>query len=241
MQTFSDYVLHFYSSLQLGEKLPPGIEVMNPFLDNPVAQEATTRFYQQYFSDTHLRYILIGINPGRFGSGHTGIPFTDPIRLQNTCGIPFRGKEFREPSSVFIYEVIERLGGPSAFYKHFYFSSVSPLGFIKKTDQGRYINYNYYDDKKLFERVYPWIIDNLEKQLAFGIRRNIAVCIGTGKNYQILQKINKKHGFFERLIPLEHPRFILQYKALTKETYVQKYVSTLQELRDLSPNYPEIS
>ncbi len=33
------------------------------------------------------RYLILGINPGRFGGGITGIPFTDPIRLQNICGI----------------------------------------------------------------------------------------------------------------------------------------------------------
>lgn len=30
---------------------------------------------------------ILGINPGRFGAGTTGIAFIDPIRLENECGI----------------------------------------------------------------------------------------------------------------------------------------------------------
>ena len=49
------------------------------------------------------RHLLLGINPGRFGGGVTGIPFTDPIRLQNVCGIENNFEKKQELSSVFIY------------------------------------------------------------------------------------------------------------------------------------------
>jgi hypothetical protein len=39
-------------------------------------------FYQKYYADNKKRSLIIGINPGRFGAGVTGIPFTDPIRLK---------------------------------------------------------------------------------------------------------------------------------------------------------------
>ena len=62
------------------------IEVLDPYKNSEV-KEIYNSFYTKYFNDNNSRIILFGINPGRFGGGITGIPFTDPYNLYNHCGI----------------------------------------------------------------------------------------------------------------------------------------------------------
>ncbi len=78
--------LWFLKILDLKVDLPTEVEVMNPFKDQATFN-LCEKFYKKYYSDDNPRYLILGINPGRFGGGVTGIPFTDPVRLQNTCGI----------------------------------------------------------------------------------------------------------------------------------------------------------
>jgi len=40
--------------------------------------------------------------------------------------------------------------------------------------------------------------------------------------------IFKKHKFFEKIIPLPHPRFIMQYRRKQAADYIQSYVDTLK-------------
>jgi Domain of unknown function (DUF4918) len=218
---FGRHILAFYKGLQFPVVLPRDIEVMIPFSDD-ATWKACQAFYKKYYSDNLQRYMIIGINPGRFGGGVTGIPFTDPIRLQQACGIPNQWPQKQELSSVFVYEMINAFGGPAAFYRQFYISSVSPLGF---TQAGK--NLNYYDDKKLQESITPFVLDCFSRQFAFGVNRRIAFCLGDGKNFKFLSALNKKHGLFETLIPLPHPRFIMQYKLKSKQAYIAKYIQQL--------------
>ena len=85
-------------------------------------QQACSDFYEKYYNDNNERYAFFGINPGRFGGGVTGIPFTDPIRLEKICGIPNDFEKKQELSSVFIYDMIDAFGGAAKFYKRFYIS-----------------------------------------------------------------------------------------------------------------------
>ena len=156
---FSDNILNFFFNLQLPFKLSKDVEVLDAHKREDV-QQVCALFYKKYYNDKDKRHLLIGINPGRFGGGVTGIPFTDPIRLQNVCGIKNDFIKKQELSSVFIYEMIEAFGGASLFYKQFYFSAVSPLGFVK---HGK--NLNYYDDKDLLKRIEPFVIDCMKNKL----------------------------------------------------------------------------
>ena len=97
-----------------------------------MCRKPANSFYTKYYSDNNKRILLLGINPGRFGGGVTGIPFTDPVRLEKVCGIKNDFQKKQELSSVFIYEMIEAYGGAEKFYKQFYISAVSPLGFVKQ-------------------------------------------------------------------------------------------------------------
>ena len=128
--SFADKVLNFHKNLKPNWKLPPDFELLYPY-DNPETWAAMTAYYQKFYSDNAPRTFLLGINPGRFGAGITGVPFTDPIRLQDLCGIENDFKKSRELSSVFVWDFIEALGGAEAFHSKFYISSVCPLGFVK--------------------------------------------------------------------------------------------------------------
>ena len=224
--TFADKVIEFNEQLTYtGAKLPDGIRIMNPFRENERVMDIAATFYHKYYNDNHPRHMILGINPGRFGGGVTGIPFTDTKRLKAECGISYEGKETHEPSSVFVYDVIHAFGGAEAFYKKIYINSICPLGFTKVDDKGNEKNYNYYDSKDLEKAVTPFIIDNIKKQIALGVETDSVFCFGTGKNEAFLRKLNDAHGFFKNIVALEHPRFIMQYKAPHKQFYIDKYLA----------------
>jgi hypothetical protein len=130
-----------------------------------------------------------------------------------------------EPSSVFVYEIIDAFGGAEAFYLKFYINSVCPLGFTATSPSGKEVNYNYYDSRELTKAVYNFIIDNIEKQMAIGVETDVCFCFGTGKNESFLRRLNDDKKFFRKIIALEHPRFVMQYKSKSKKLYIDKYLS----------------
>lgn len=219
---FADDIIYFLQHLNLDIDLPDEIVVMNPF-KNKTTMQTCNQFYKKYYSDNNKRRIIIGINPGRFGAGITGVPFTDPIRLKKECGIDNHFQQKQELSSLFIYDVINAFGGVEKFYNNFYITAVSPLGFTK---QGK--NLNYYDDKTLQASIKEFAVDCMNNQLNFGIDRNTAFCLGDGKNYRYISKLNKEMKFFKKIIPLSHPRFIMQYRLKKKDEYIQSYIEKLK-------------
>jgi hypothetical protein len=228
--TFAEKIISFYKVVDYQGVLPDGISIMNPFRENADILPVITKFYHKYYSDNNLRHLILGINPGRHGAGVTGIPFTDTRRLVEKCGLSIDGLQTFETSSVFVYEMIDAFGGTEKFYGNFYISSVSPLGFTSTGKNGNEVNYNYYDSRKLTEAVYEFMVSSIEKQLDFGIKRDVCFCLGTGKNFKFIRELNSKKKYFSNVIPLEHPRYIMQYKSKQKELYISKYISELSTL-----------
>jgi hypothetical protein len=220
--TLAGQILNFLQSLKIDAPIPRGIEVLNPYLQ-PEAFELCNKFYTRYYNDTNTRSLIIGINPGRFGGGLTGIPFTDPIRLQQECEIENVLPKKPELSSEFIYQVIAAYGGPTKFYKQFYFTSVSPLGFTKENN-----NLNYYDDPTLEKRLKPFMNKCLRTQLGWGLNTSKAYCLGEGDNYKFLSAWNREENFFKKIVPLPHPRFIMQYKRKQLGYYINVYLDKLK-------------
>ncbi len=220
--TFAEQVLLFNRQLSFPAILPNGIKVMLPF-SQEATRQACEQFYTKFYSDQSSRSMIIGINPGRLGGGVTGIPFTDPIRLQNDCGIENDWVKKQELSSLYVYEMISAFGGAADFYRQFYITAVSPLGFTQK---GK--NLNYYDDKTLQERIRPFVVDCFKKQFHFGINRRVAFCLGDGKNFKYLSALNAEEHFFESIVPLPHPRFIMQYRLKRKQEYISLYLEKLK-------------
>ena len=228
MDTFADKIISFCLSLDVNGSLPGGISVMNPFRSNPRAMAIVSQFYRKFYSDNKERRLILGINPGRFGAGVTGIPFTDTVRLKEKCGLVIPGLKSFETSSVFIYEMIDKYGGPEKFYGDFYISSVSPLGFTSVGKGGKEINCNYYDSKQLTAAIKDFAVLSLKKQLGFGIKKDVCFCLGTGKNFKFLSALNDELRIFSRIEPLEHPRFIMQYRSKQKDLYINNYTEKLK-------------
>ncbi len=218
---FAGRIIQYYSNLSLDVNLPQGINVLNPYNDSTVLK-ICKQFYDKYYNDTHGRVIILGINPGRFGAGITGIPFTDPVVLENECSINNSLSKRSEISSEFIYKLINSMGGPAHFYRHFYIGSVSPLGFVK---DGK--NFNYYDSKDLMRVLKPFIISNLVKQIGLGINSRKCYCLGQGKNYHYLKMLNIELKLFDEIIPLPHPRWVMQYRRKNLDEILSEIVNKL--------------
>jgi len=219
---FAEKIIGFVNSLQTPVGLPDGVMVLNPFRDL-LTLNICKQFYQKFYADSIRRWMIIGINPGRFGGGITGIPFTDPIRLRQYAGIENPWPEKQELSSVFIYDMIKAYGGARSFYSSFYFSAVSPLGFTRNNK-----NLNYYDDKLLQGAIRDFAVDCMNRQLDFGIHRDAAFCLGEGKNFSYLSKMNDELKIFKTIIPLSHPRYIMQYRLKRKEEFINHYIQQLK-------------
>jgi hypothetical protein len=254
MQSIGDRLTHFYQSLQPPQNLPRGVDVLFPQKD-PQVIAIVEKFFEKYFNDDHPRSLMLGINPGRFGAGITGVNFTAPKQLKEHCGIEHHFKPSSELSAEFIYEMIMAYGGVEKFYRDWFIGSVCPLGLvarptagnIKKTEMVRRRsnqgdvntqrrqtegkNINYYDNKKLLQALTPFIIDCINKQVKLGFKTGKCICVGGEKNFKFLSALNKEHKWFGEIVPLPHPRFILQYRRKQKDEYIRQYLSALMLAR----------
>lgn len=220
-------IVKYISELHFAGELPPSFRVMNPYRDNLQVLEICRDFYSGYYDDHNKRKLILGINPGRFGGGVTGIPFTDPKHLISHCGLNYNGPLLHEVSSVFVYDMIDRFGGVKKFYSQYFIGAVFPLALVRDSKSGKSVNCNYYDSKELLSSLYYFIIQNIRNLIDIGMDTQICFCLGTGENYRFLAGINEKYRFFEKIIPLEHPRFIMQYRQSQKEQFIRKYIENL--------------
>ena len=81
--------------------------------------------------------------------------------------------------------------------------------------------------KKLF-----FAVDCFRKQIDWGLQTDAAFCLGKGENYKFLRKLKEQYKLFGEIVPLPHPRFIMQYKLRQKDAYIDRY---LKELNVVSP------
>jgi hypothetical protein len=221
MKTWARLLDSYYRKLEPPPVLPNGIGWLYPQQDAQV-RETVRSFLDKFFADSNKRHLFLGINPGRFGAGVTGVNFTAAKQLTEDCGIGHPFPPGTELSAEFIYDMIRAYGGPAAFYSKYFIGSVCPLGFVK---DGK--NINYYDDKALLETVEPFIINSIETQLTFPVERDTCFCIGGEKNFKYLSGLNNRFGWFHSIVPLPHPRFIMQYRRKQKEQFIAQYLQLL--------------
>lgn len=214
-------IISFFNQLKSPEIQTQEVEVLNPLLRDET-KKIIRSFYSKYYDDSNKRIAFIGINPGRLGSGLTGIGFTDPVNLDEVCGIKNSFQKKHELSSRFVYDMIAEYGGVEAFFKDVYISSVVPLGFVKRD-----VNLNYYDIKNLEEELTPYIKEQIVKQLPF-LRRDVAFCIGKGKNFKFLTALNSREKYFKKIEVLPHPRWVMQYRLKRKTEFVGQYVQSIK-------------
>lgn len=228
-KTFGEKVVDFNRNLHYTGSLPPGFQVINPFLENPETMEVSKQFYDKFYNDFNKRKFIVGINPSRHGAGVTGVPFTDTKRLESVCGIKMHSAYTHEVSSVFVYEMIEQFGGARAFYEQFYINSPFPLAIVREAKGGKLLNANYYDHPVLFEAVKDYMIEALKEHISLGVDTSEVYVLGV-KNAQFIHKINQETNLFGSMKVLEHPRYIQQYKFKEKQLYIDKYILTLNDL-----------
>ena len=229
-KTFSDNVLEFNEWLaNTSLELFDNYSISNPFNGKNRIQikEITNAFYKKYYNDHNKRYLILGSSPARKGTATTGIPFEDASHLYKETGIMIDNFYINKSSSNFLYDVMEQYGGCQRFYKDFFMSFVCPIGIVNVNSKGNLVNANYYENKKLEKASHNFIVDSLKKQIALGIDTSICYCIGSGENFKFLTKINEEYHFFDKIISLEHPRFIMQYNSKDRNKYLDKYLNAL--------------
>ncbi|WP_162555657.1 uracil-DNA glycosylase family protein [Reichenbachiella versicolor] len=217
----ANQILDFYQSLTPPDLLPANVETLNPYITKE-GWDTTEAFYHKFYNDNNFRKILFGINPGRLGGGLTGAPFTDPICMEDFCGITNPFPKRHELSSKFVYEMINFIGGPKNFYANYFITGISPLGYIS---DGK--NLNYYDIKGWKEIFEESVVQWIKAQLQFNIDTSIAYSIGKGENIKFLKYVNKKHNFFEKIESLPHPRWVMQYRLKSKHIFLEEYKEKL--------------
>ncbi|MFE6977141.1 uracil-DNA glycosylase family protein [Streptomyces sp. NPDC057682] len=230
--TVADRILQFNERLaDTTLELPTGFRVVNPFSgpQKDRVREVTTAFYRKYYADDRPRRLVLGSSPARRGTAVTGVPFEDARLLESDTGVNIAdGYAVSRPSAGFLHDVIARYGGREKFYADFVMSFVCPLGLVRTSPQGREVNCNYYESKKLMVPLRSFLVDTLERQLEFGTDTSVCYCIGSGENFKFLSALNASQGHFKKIVPLEHPRFITQYNSGKKEEYAEKYLRALR-------------
>ena len=231
-KTIAQKILAFNDTLKSASiNLPEKYRLINPFAGANQQQimQITCRFYHKYYHDNKRRFMILGSSPARRGTALTGVPFEDVNHLQKDTGISIDAFGANKRSSSFLYEAMEEYGGRQNFYKQFFMSFVCPLGIEKINLKGNWVNCNYYENAALRKCLYPFIVDSLRRQIDFNIDASVCFCIGSGENFNFLTNINNEQRFFDTIVPLEHPRFIMQYNADRKEEFIQKYVNIFRQ------------
>lgn len=218
---FADRAINFFLNISYPENLPANIKTMNPY-ETADVKAIISAFFKKYFNDNSKRILAFGINPGRFGGGITGVSFTDPLALEKFCGIENKFKKKTELSSEFIYLFISKFGGVQKFFSKYFLSALYPLALIK---DGK--NYNYYDEKKLFLLLKPSIIQTIKDHIDLGCSTETVISLGR-KNSLYLDEINQEEKFFNKIIVLDHPRYIMQYKRKQLDKYINEYLTVFQ-------------
>ena len=228
MMTFSEQILDFYFTLPKDLRFLNGVETIYPF-ENEETKRVMQIFFNKYYDDTRPRTYLVGINPGRLGSGITGIGFADAYHLEKVCDIPNSFDKRIEISAAFMFEVIEAYGGVEKFYKDFFFTTVMPLGLLKNDK-----NYNYYDDLETQTALEPFIEETLLKQMSFPQAKPNIICVGQGKNLKYLKAFNDKHHCFNSIEVVPHPRWVMQYRRKEKQKYIDTYLEAFESMMKMS-------
>ena len=86
MATWAELLFGFYKHLQPPGNLPGSIKWLFPQQDEKL-MAIVHQFYKKFYNDTGARTLILGINPGRFGAGVTGINFTASKQLHEKLSL----------------------------------------------------------------------------------------------------------------------------------------------------------
>lgn len=218
---FGSRLARYLNNLDFDVALPDGIQVLKPY-ETPEVRRVVQEFCRKYYSGVRPRLGIWGINPGRFGAGITGLPFTDPPALNSLLGIASTLEGRRELSAEFIGMVIEEYGGPFRFYADVYLGALSAFGFVSN---GK--NINFYDDANLSSDIVPFVRKTVQTITGFGLYGGYGLFLGSGALQRFVQRnLGDVFGGMQT-DALDHPRYIMQYKRKQIGEYVKRYVNAI--------------
>ncbi|MCK5703784.1 MAG: DUF4918 family protein, partial [Cyclobacteriaceae bacterium] len=55
----------------------------------------------------------------------------------------------------------------------------------------------------------------------------VAFSMGKGQNFKYLKYLNKKYQLFDKVEPLPHPRWVMQYRLKRKAEFIHEYISKI--------------
>ena len=219
--TFGDRVLAFYDALVAFEWASADIALLSP-VSASARREALATFCRSFYNDNSRRVFWLGINPSRVRNTSTGVPYTDGYALENYCNIHNDFSKSRELTADFFYRFVAAFGGPERFFSRHYAGAAFPLSVLRKD---RYCNWY---DSGLPETIASSVPDLIEKQVEMG-SNGVLVVIGSGHNAKHLIRINTETNLFRKVLVVEHPRYIAQYKSKEIMRYVDKYCNVARE------------
>ena len=88
---------------------------------------------------------------------------------------------------------------------------------------------NYYDDIDLFNKWKNKIVEWIKFEVKILPQKNLCDHWKRKKS-KIFELLNKEYKFFDEIIALPHPRWILQYRSKEKNYYIKTYIKTLNKL-----------
>lgn len=212
MQILEMLKKEYIDSDKINQLLKSGnISILDDFLNNWKNIET---FYKEYYSDGIPKIVLCGINPGKNGAGKTGIPFSDFESISKLIqGIDRRDNE---RSATFFNEIVEHFGAKE-FYKNFYVTNISWIGYEK---DGK--NVNYYD---LPESVQQIIYNIFKKEMDL-IKPKYIISLGQSVQKSLNEIFDNKNIDISNYLP--HPNWC---SFPSKKTYSKdKYINLLSEL-----------
>jgi hypothetical protein len=218
LKNYSEFVHKIFSekSQELRQNLNnQNISILDDFINN---FEVINEFYNKYITPNNPKVIICGINPGRFGAGKTGIAFLDFSSVSKL--INNINRTDTERSAQFFYNIIEKFT-PENFYKHFYVTNISCLGF--KIKKKRWVNLNYYSLPLEIKNIF---INNFLNEVNYLKPKYIISCSGeVHKTLCELKKNNLLNCNIE--ITLQHP-----YWCSIKKNYefgFNRYINELEK------------
>jgi hypothetical protein len=73
----------------------------------------------------------------------------------------------------------------------------------------------------------PFMLRCIRRQLATMPVESTCFCLGEGENFKYFSRVNERYHFFKEIIPLPHPRWVMQYRRKKVGEYVDLYVNRL--------------
>ena len=183
-------------------------------------------FDEKYYHENFPKIDLCGINPGIKGAGVTGVPFVDMTTLSERLpdnNITFEGKG-AEPSAQFFNEIVDHSEfGDKKFYKHFYVTNFSWVGFAKKSNNStKIINHNYH---KLNLEAQQYISSAFMREMAL-INPTVIIPLGMEVEKSLKKLFNNSKIKIEDM--LTHPSRCMMGKIKRKPKCISDYINRLQ-------------